>query len=120
MKRLASAAILALLLAVLPLNVRAAGLLIPVGRIVGLQIQTDTVTVAAFDDALGKNAKSAGLRIGDEILKIEDRAVTCPEDVHKLLSQCEDRVTLTVRRNGRQSRITVAPQSLGEIGRAHV
>lgn len=114
MKRLASAAILAFLLAVLPLNARAAELLIPVGRIVGLQMKTGTVTVAAFDDALGKNAKSAGLRIGDEILKIEDRTVTCPEDVHKALSQCEDYVTLTIRRNGRQSHITVAPQPRGD------
>ena len=114
MKRLASAAILAILLAVLPLNVRAAELLIPVGRIVGLQMKTDTVTVAAFDDALGKNAKSAGLRIGDEILKIEDRAVTCPEDLNKVLSECENQVTLTVRRNGKQSRITITPQQCDE------
>ena len=110
MKRLARASILAIILAVLPIQAWAAELLIPVGRIVGLQLKTDTLTVAAFDDSLGHNAKKAGLRIGDELLKIEGQPIRDLEDIQKALSKSDGPVTLTVRRGSREADIPVTPQ----------
>ena len=52
-------------------------LLVPGGQIIGLELQTDAVTVVAFDDALGKAAKNAGLQVGDRILKINDVEFSC-------------------------------------------
>ena len=69
MKKLGMLLTALLLLLLLPLNAWAEELLVPVGKIVGLQLRNDTVTVAAFDDAMGSLARDAGLRIGDEILK---------------------------------------------------
>ena len=45
-------------LSLLPGQAFAAELLIPVGRVVGLELRSDRVTVAGFDDALGAAARS--------------------------------------------------------------
>ena len=71
MKRTLRHIVLTLILfASLPVEARAAELLIPVGKVIGLQLTDDTVTVAAFDDTLGSLAKDAGLKIVDEIVSI--------------------------------------------------
>ena len=110
MKRIFRAACLAALLSLsLPVTVRAEQLLIPVGRVIGIQLQSGSVTVAAFDDAYGSGAREAGLRIGDEILKIDDHCVTCAQDVRSALDSCGSAVLLTVRRSGRVSTIPMEP-----------
>lgn len=109
MKRFASAAVLAVFLSLLPVTASAAELLIPVGRIVGLQLKSDAVTIAAFDDALGKNAKAAGLRIGDEILRIDNTEIDSTEDVRDALTHCGDTVEITLRRSGRVCALRMQP-----------
>lgn len=109
MKRLASAAILAIFLSLLPVTANAAELLIPVGRIVGLQLKSDTVTIAAFDDTLGNNAKAAGLRIGDEIVRIDSTAIDSTDDVRSALTHCGETVEITLRRSGRISSLRMQP-----------
>lgn len=110
MKRLLRAAALtAVFLTVLPMQAGAAQLLIPVGRIIGLQLQNETITVAAYDDALGPHAREAGLKIGDEIIKIDSREVTCVEDIRSAL-QTGAEVELTVRRGSKLDTIPIAPQ----------
>ena len=99
----------ALLILLLPVRVQAAQMLIPVGRVIGIQLQSGCVTVAAFDDALGAAAREAGLRIGDEILKIDDRPVACAQDVRSALDRSGSSVVLTIRRNGTESRIPMEP-----------
>ena len=42
---------------IVPVSAEAARLLIPGGQIIGLQLQTGSVTVAAFDDACGAAAR---------------------------------------------------------------
>ena len=101
MNRILRAAGAALLLILLPLQARAEQLLIPVGRVVGLQLQSGSVTVAAFDDALGAAAREAGIRVGDEIIKIDDRAVASAQDVRTALESSGDYVSLTLRRGGK-------------------
>ena len=53
-----------MIVAVLPLQANAARLLVPVGKVIGLQLQNDVLTVAAYDDVFGEAARNAGLKIG--------------------------------------------------------
>ena len=102
MKRMLRGIVLtAVLIFGLPLNAHAARLLVPVGEVIGLQLQDGTVTVAAFDDVLGAGAKAAGLRIGDEILNVEGAAVHSAADVKAALERCADTAEVTVRRGGK-------------------
>ena len=103
-------AVAAVCLSVLPGQALAAELLIPVGKVIGLELSDDTVTVAAFDDALGEAAREAGLRIGDEIVKIDATRIDCAEDVRAALSGCDGDVDLIIRRSGKQQRIRMEPQ----------
>lgn len=110
MKRMAGILIpAALLAALLPMAVSAAPLYIPVGRIVGLQLRDNTVTVAAFDEELGISAKNSGLKIGDSILKVNGVEIDSADDVRNALEDSADAVQLTVRRGSRQLDMTLTP-----------
>lgn len=109
MKRLANTAMLAVILTLLPLSARAAELLIPVGKIVGLQLKTDTITVAAFDETMGKNARNAGLRIGDEIIQINDTPIHTTGDVQDALTKCGETIVLTYRRGEETGSLQMQP-----------
>ena len=103
-----------LLFASLPLKAGAAEFLIPVGKVIGLQLQDDTLTVAAFDDALGAVAREGGLKIGDQLLKIDNTAVESVSDVKTALGQCGSRVALTVRRGTKVSTLHLSPRQTAE------
>ena len=92
----------------LSLPVSAADYLVPVGRVIGLELSQGTVTVAAFDDAL-PTARNAGLHIGDEIRAIDDQDVTSAEDVRKALNRSDGTVDLTISRSGKEQTITLEP-----------
>ena len=100
----------AVILSLLPLSSRAAELLIPVGKIIGLQLQDNSVTVAAYDDSLGSYARDCGLKIGDEIVSIDGRAIDCAEDVRSALDRCSETIKLTVRRSGKLDTLTISPR----------
>ena len=89
----------------------AADLLIPVGQIIGLQLYDSTVTVAAFDDTLGRAAREAGLKIGDEILSIDGHPVHSGEDIRTVLGSGKGNVSVAIQRGEKQHTITIAPQS---------
>ena len=93
-KRWISAAAVVLCAMLLPRPVLAAESLIPVGRVIGLELQDDSVMVAGFDEKLSKNAKKAGLKVGDEILKVDDTPVDSTEDVRNALQRCTGDVEL--------------------------
>ena len=115
MKRTVRAiALTAVILLSLPLTARAERMLIPVGQVIGLQLRHDRVTIAAFDDVLGAGAKEAGIRIGDELLFIDDHKIRCAEDVAAALSDCGDRVKITLRRDGRELMVSLQPRQTGE------
>ena len=103
-----------LLFTLLPLQARAAELLIPVGKIIGLQLRDDTVTVAAYDDSLGGCARNAGLKIGDEIVKINGTSIDCAEDVRAALGSGSTEVELTVRRGGKLNVLHLTPEQTAE------
>lgn len=98
----------------LPLTAQAAQLLIPGGQIIGLQLQNGTVTVAAFDDALGANARDAGIQIGDELLSINGNPISCAQDVRNALGSQQSPVTVSIRRNNRQKSVELTPQQTKE------
>ena len=83
--------------------------LVPVGRVIGLELSAGTVTVAAFDDSLSAG-RDAGLQIGDQILSIDENSIQCAEDVRRALNRSDGTVELTVSRNGQSRRLTMAPE----------
>ena len=108
MKKLVIAAMAALTIWVMPGSVLAASL-IPVGRVIGLEVGSNQVCVAEFDAKLGKAARDAGLQVGDEILQINGVTIDSAEDVHGALSQAKGRVELTVLRKNKQLQLWVTP-----------
>ncbi len=84
--------------------------LIPVGQVIGLELSDSTVTVAAFDDALGANAKAAGMCAGDKIIAIDGKAVCCAEDVRQALRGSKGTVTLRLQRKDKQQTLTLNPE----------
>ena len=115
MKRIFHSTVLAILLFCLcPQQALAAESLIPVGKVIGLQLNDSTVTVAAYDDALGAAAREAGLKIGDEILKIDEKPIRCASDVRAALSGCGPQVSLTVSRGGKTQQLRLNPADTPE------
>lgn len=87
----------------------AAELLIPGGQIIGMELQDNTVTIAAFDDALGSCARSAGLKEGDRILQVNNATITCAEDIRAALSRSDGQVRIRISRNGKTKELTLFP-----------
>lgn len=110
MKRiLNSIALTFVFLLLCPINAQAAEFLIPVGRIIGLQLTDNTVTIAAFDDSLGAAAREAGLKIGDEILTIDGKTIRCADDVRTALNGCDTQISLTISRSGKTHTLRLSP-----------
>ena len=82
-------------------------LLIPVGQTVGLQLRDNTVTIAAFDDLLGADAKNAGLKIGDCIVKVNGTPVHSAQQMRDALEASGRTALLTIRRGGKELEATV-------------
>ena len=94
---------------ILSTTVFAADHLIPVGRVVGLDLASGTVTVAAFDDATPA-AKESGIQAGDQIIAINGAEITCAEDVRRALDASKGTVEVRVLRDGTQVSIHAEPQ----------
>ena len=97
----------------LPQHVSAASL-IPVGEVIGLELQDGRVLVAGFDDALGGDTMAAGVRVGDEIRTIDGMTVHSAEDVREALNHSRGLVSLGIFRDGEEQVIRVAPQITAE------
>ena len=83
--------------------------LIPVGKVIGLELSAGTVTVAAFEDSLTAG-KSSGLQVGDTIVSIDDTAIRCAEDVRQALRTSDGSVNLTILREGEKKILNIQPQ----------
>ena len=86
----------------------AAGTLIPGGQVIGLELSSGTVTVAAYDDAVTA-ARNAGLKIGDEIRSIDGKKITCAEDVRRALNCSNGTVSMVISRDGAEETIRLEP-----------
>ena len=83
--------------------------LIPVGRVIGLELLDGTVTVASFDDALGSVAREAGLQPGDRIVSIDGKTISCAEDVRQSLQRSGGQITLQLQREGKTKTVCLTP-----------
>ena len=88
----------------------AADYLVPVGRVIGLELSDNTVTVAAFDDRFAGETKAAGLRIGDRLVSIDGRQICCAEDVHRALDRSDGTVDVVVNREGKTQKLHLQPK----------
>ena len=93
----------------LPLCAQATESLIPVGKVVGLELRDGSVAVAAFDEELGSACKSAGLQVGDMITKIDKTPIHTVQDVRKALGRSDGTVTVDLLRNGKSVQVTFTP-----------
>lgn len=84
--------------------------LIPGGQVVGLELRNNSVSIAAFDDALGSAAREAGLQIGDEILQIDGKTVDDAADVRQALTNSDGQVHLRILRKAKEHQLSVTPQ----------
>lgn len=91
-------------------TVSAAELLIPGGQLIGLELADGSVTVAAFDDTIGTTAKSAGLKVGDKITKVDDCTVRSASDIRQALERSDGTVELSVLRDGKAKQLKLTPQ----------
>ena len=98
----------------LSVSVSAAEMLIPGGQVIGLELSDGSVTVAAFDDATGANARAAGLQVGDKIVAVDENPVDCAQDVRHALERADGTVSLELERSGKRKEITVEPQITAE------
>ena len=106
-RRIAGAALIIYLLA----GTAYARELIPVGQIVGLELQNHQVVVVGFDEKQGGAAKAAGLLSGDILRKIDDTAITCAEDVRKALQASNGTVTMEISREGKVKQLQIKTQN---------
>ncbi len=104
-RRIAGAALMIYLLA----GTAFAKELIPVGQIVGLELQDRQVVVVGFDEEQGQAAKAAGLLSGDIIKKIDSVAITCAEDVRKALQSSNGTVAVEITREGKEKQLQMTP-----------
>lgn len=105
-KRIAAAV---LCLWLLPLTAQGKEL-IPVGQVVGLELQSGTVTVEGFDEELGAAAKEAGLQEGDILESINGKTVRCAEDVRQALQKSSGTVTVSYSRDGKTKSCRLTPK----------
>ena len=82
--------------------------LIPGGQVIGLELSAGSVTVAAFDDCV-TTGREAGLQIGDRIVAVDGKKITCAEDVRRALNASDGSVDLLVNRSGSEITIHMEP-----------
>ena len=110
MKKLTRAIATAMLLLwMLPFPAKAAKELIPVGQTIGMELQNGCVTVAGFEEALAEKLKAAGLQVGDKILKVNGKEITCAQDIRDALGS-GGKAQLTVQRKGKTQQLSVDTQ----------
>ena len=113
MKRFITIA-LAVVLCLCPVGVAEAAELIPVGRVIGLELCDGSVSVAAFDEVLGQPAKAAGLQLGDRIVKIDGLTIKDASDVRDALARSDGKVDITVLRGEQEHGLSLTPQITAE------
>ena len=86
-----------------------AQLLVPVGEVIGIELADGSVTIAAFDDVLGANARQEGLQVGDQITMIDDTSISSVQDVRHALERSDGTAEVWVLREGRTKKMTVQP-----------
>ncbi len=87
--------------------------LIPVGKTIGIELQTEHVTVVGFSNTV-QAAEQAGLQKGDVIEKINDVEIHSTSDISAQLGQADAPVKVTVRRNQKRQEFLVKPETTSD------
>ena len=115
MKKLASRlAMAALLIFIMCQNVSAAQMLIPGGQLIGLELSDNSVTVAGFHTQFGVDTKAAGLQIGDKIMQINNKKISCAQDIRQALKDADGAVKLCILRDGKAKTLKITPQTTAD------
>lgn len=101
---------------ILPLSANAQRYLVPSGNLIGLHLRDGSITVADLDPEKSKPSVKAGLRIGDEILKINDFAITQISDIPELIGRSSGEIRLTYRRGSKEETVTIPVQPGQKLG----
>ena len=99
-----------LILTAIPVQAQGVDYLVPGGQVIGLQLDDDSVTVAAFDHTMDAG-KKGGLQIGDEILSIDDTTIDCAQDVRNALLRSGGQIEMVIKRQSQTHRLTIQPRS---------
>ena len=100
---------IAALLFILYMAVPALGAeLVPVGRVVGVELLGGTVTVAGFEE--GSRGMEAGLQEGDRIIAVDGTKVSGSADVRNALAHSKGSVAVTIQRGDQEKTIRIAPE----------
>lgn len=99
-----------LCICILSIGASATEYLVPVGKVIGMELRDGRLSVASFDEDLGQNAQNAGLCQGDQLLAIDGKAIESAADIRAALQSSKGFVTLTVARKGKQFQLRVTPQ----------
>ena len=91
-----------------------AQLVVPGGQVIGIQLQDNTVTVAAFDEELGTAAKNCGLQVGDRIVTINGKTVHSAQDIRDVLSRTDGDTEISVLRSGKAIKLHMPPEITSE------
>lgn len=108
----AAAAALGLALGlILPVSAAQPETLVPVGRTVALELETDGLYVVGFETgARDSPAEAAGLQTGDRLLSVDGQALDGAETLRELAERAEGRpLLLGIERGGRRLQIEVRP-----------
>lgn len=101
--------------AILSGSALAADTLIPVGQVVGIQMEIEGVLVAGLSDVETEAgsvnpAGDAGIRAGDVILAVDGRAVTSARELLERVNEGDGQAAvLTVKRDGKNRSVSVLP-----------
>ena len=98
-----------LIIYALVFSANAAQYLIPGGQVIGMELQDNTVTIAAIDEELGNAAKNAGLKEGDQLLKVDGVPIHCAEDVRSALNASRGKISISLMRNGKSRQVSITP-----------
>ena len=88
--------------------------LIPGGEVIGIELADGSVTIAAFDEVLGVNARQEGLQVGDKITMIDGTSITSAQDVRYALERSDGMVEVSVLRDGKTKSLNIHPQITAE------
>jgi len=115
MKKMTKGLATALLLFwMLPFHAGAVETLVPVGQVIGLELQDGTVTVAGFEESQAQLLQKAGLAVGDRILAINGKQVCNVEEIRSALGDACSAVKLTFQREGKNRTVTLTSRASSE------
>lgn len=115
MKKLTIAIVIAMTFTMLlPMQAFAADALVPVGQVVGLHIGDGGSVIAGFDEILGSGARKAGLQVGDRLVSIDGRTITCADDITKVLEKADGQVEIRYIRDGKTKSTKLLPMITDE------